>query len=175
MDAVNDLAQSTRLRFDLTFHSRIVDAPGNTLDEKDRARPGICVTKPAGKLEFRLDTRLLRLSALESGFDILFSGIRVASDIVRWDATLPSGPARIRTTAGDATIGTLEGTIFTQVSPIAPPRCDTSGTGDPAGVVASWETFDDMGYLYVEADASLGTATLDVTRVGIAGLAGDPE
>jgi hypothetical protein len=174
MDAVNDLAQVTRLRFDLAFRSRI-DALGIALEERDRARPGICIAKPAGRLEFKLNTQFLRLSALETDFDILFSGTRVASDIVRWDATLPNGPVKIKTKVGDATINTLEGTIFTKVSAIAPPRSDTSCTGDPVGMVASWDTFDEMGYLHAEADASLGTAKLDVTSLGIVGLAGDPE
>lgn len=158
MDAVNDLARATRLRFDLAFRSRI-DAHGITLEEKVRARPGICVVKPAGKLEFALDTTLLQLGVLESGFDILFSGTPVASDIVRWDATLPNAPVKIRTETGDATVDTLEGTIYTKVF--------------ATGAVTAWDTFDDMGYLQVGASASRGTVSIDVSKLGIVGLAGD--
>ena len=61
MDPVDDLQQTTRLRFDLSLHYKI-DALSRTQEEKDRATQGICLQKPVGKLEFTLNTKFFNIS-----------------------------------------------------------------------------------------------------------------
>jgi hypothetical protein len=169
MDLVSELRDATRLVLNISFHFE-VNALSNTWSSGDRSIQGICLTKPAGKLEFTLNTSVLNIKAIQKNpFDLKFVGAAKDQQTVVWTPQLPDPHPSLSVGGFNETIDSLTGSVTTALSVLAPPFGASCGNENRAYILALNSIGDN------KLDAEAGPGSLPITNLVVNGNAGSVE